>query len=280
MKTEKKTVLITGGNSGIGRVTAIKLAMAGFSIILAGRSEKKNKIVVQEINTLVGSNVCEWLLIDLASLSSVKNCANLFLNSKRHLNILINNAGVAGTAGTTSEGFELSFGVNYLGHFLLTNLLLDRLKNTKNSRIITVSSRAHKHAKFIDWDLVTKKTVSFTGIREYAVSKLANILFNRELFRKLNGSNVSSYCLHPGVVDTNIWRELPVFFRPILKFKGMLTPEEGAKTTLYCATKAPHKESGYYYADEKIDLPTNTAQSDALACELWERSLTWTEKYI
>ena len=280
MNTKKKIALITGASSGIGRVTAIELARVGFYVVLAGRSEKKYQGVIDEINFLVGSNSCEWLCLDLQSLQSVKNCANIFLKTNRSLSLLINNAGIAGLSGITSDGFELGFGVNHLGHFLLTNLLLDSLKKPSNARIVTVSSNAHKHVKFIDWDLLIKKTSSITGVNEYATSKLANILFSRELSKKLCGTNVSTYCLHPGVVDTNIWHNLPVFLKPILKLRGMLTPQEGARTTLYCSLDAPHNETGQYYSSGEISSPTYVAESDALAMELWDRSYQWTRKFM
>ena len=280
MNSKKKIALITGASSGLGKATAINLARAGFHIVLAGRSEEKNQIVINEINSSVGQNSCEWLPLDLKSLLSVKNCADLFLKSNRPLSLLINNAGVAGASGKTSEGFELSFGVNYLGHFLLTNLLLNSLKKSRNSRIVTITSKVHKHVRFIDWELVIGKTSSNTGISEYAVSKLANILFNRELAKKLVGTNVSAYCLHPGIVDTNIWRTLPFFLKPLLKLKSMQTPEEGIKTIVYCSLEAPHAENGYYYSNKRIDTPSDIAKSDALAVELWERSREWTKQFM
>ncbi|OUV99539.1 MAG: hypothetical protein CBD16_08085 [Betaproteobacteria bacterium TMED156] len=275
----QKNVMITGANSGIGKLTAITLAKAGFYVIIAGRSKEKTSKTIDEINSYVGENCCEWIQMHLDSLSSVKNCANIFLNSGRNLNMLINNAGLAGAHGLTTDGFELGFGVNHVGHFLLTYLLLEKLNEFDNSRVITVSSKAHKHAKFIDWELVRKKTISITGISEYAVSKLANILFTRELVKRFPSKNTSAYCLHPGIVDTDIWRTLPSFLRPLLRIKGILTPEEGAKTTIYCALNAPQKESGNYYDREQIAIPSEIAQSDALAGELWDRSLEWTKNF-
>ena len=280
MKPKKKIAFITGASNGIGRITAIELAKVGFYVVIAGRSKKKNQSVVDEINSFTDSNSCEWLSLDLQSFESIKSCVNIFLKSHRSLSLLINNAGIAGLSGITSDGFEVGFGVNHLGHFLLTNLLLDSLKKSTNARVVTVSSMAHKHAKFIDWDLLTKKTSSISGISEYATSKLANILFSRELSKKLFGTNVSTYCLHPGVVDTNIWQNLPFLLKPILKLRGMLTPAEGARTTLYCSLDAPHNESGYYYSNKKIDSPSQIAKSDALAIELWERSYEWTSKFM
>ena len=279
LNKRKRVALITGGNSGIGKFTAFKLAKAGFYIVIAGRSKEKTLRTLDEITNLVGPNSCEWIPMHLDSLGSVKDCVENFLNSERDLDLLVNNAGLAGAHGLTSDGFELNFGVNHLGHFLLTYLLFDKLKEKSGSRVVTVSSKVHKRAKFIDWTELSKNTQSITGISEYAVSKLSNILFSRELSKKLTGTKVSTYCLHPGIVDTNIWRTLPIFLRPVLKISGMLTPEEGAKTTIYCALDAPQAESGKFYSRSKIEEPSQIAQSDALSSELWERSLEWTQMF-
>jgi NAD(P)-dependent dehydrogenase (short-subunit alcohol dehydrogenase family) len=158
---------------------------------------------------------------------------------------------------------------------LLTQLLLPTLQTSGPSRVVTVSSRAHKRTPGIDWDALRQPTRSMTGIREYAVSKLANLLFSAELARRLQGSKVSCYSLHPGVVDTEIWRALPQWARPLLRLRGLLTPEEGARTSLYCAMQAPHSESGLYYADCHPFVPAPLGQDTELARALWERSETW-----
>jgi NAD(P)-dependent dehydrogenase (short-subunit alcohol dehydrogenase family) len=169
----------------------------------------------------------------------------------------------------------MTFGINHLGHFLLTQLLLEKLQSSGHSRVITVSSRAHKRAAEIDWDALRQPTNSWTGIREYAVSKLANLLFSAELAKRVQGTSVSTYSLHPGVVDTEIWRAVPDWARPLLRLRGFLTPEEGARTTLHCAMHAPKQESGLYYADSKLMQPAGLGQDLELAAELWERSEEW-----
>jgi NAD(P)-dependent dehydrogenase (short-subunit alcohol dehydrogenase family) len=191
------------------------------------------------------------------------------------LHLLVNNAGVAGLRGLTKDGFEMTFGVNHLGHFLLTQLLLEKMQSSGLSRIVTVSSRAHKRAASIDWDALCRPTSSWTGIREYAVSKLANLLFSAELAKRVQGTSVSTYSLHPGVVDTEIWRAVPDWVRTLLRLRGFLTPEEGARTTLYCAMHAPQQESGLYYADSKTMQPAAPGRNSELAAELWRRSEEW-----
>jgi NAD(P)-dependent dehydrogenase (short-subunit alcohol dehydrogenase family) len=213
--------------------------------------------------------------LDLASLASVRECAQLFLQLHLPLHLLINNAGVAGLRGLTKDGFEMTFGVNHLGHFLLTQLLLEKMQSSGLSRVVTVSSRAHKRTTGVDWDALCQPTRSWTGIHEYAVSKLANLLFSAELAKRVQGTSVSTYSLHPGVVDTEIWRALPNWARPLLRLRGFLTPEEGALTTLHCAMHAPQKESGLYYADSKPMQPAALGQNSELAAELWRRSEVW-----
>jgi NAD(P)-dependent dehydrogenase (short-subunit alcohol dehydrogenase family) len=191
------------------------------------------------------------------------------------LHLLVNNAGVAGLRGLTKDGFEMTFGVNHLGHFLLTQLMLEKMQSSGLSRIVTVSSRAHKRAASIDWDALCQPTRSWTGIREYAVSKLANLLFSAELAKRVQGTSVSTYSLHPGVVDTEIWRSVPDWVRPLLRLRGFLTPEEGALTTLHCAMHAPQNESGLYYSDSKPLQPAALGRNSELAAELWRRSEEW-----
>jgi NAD(P)-dependent dehydrogenase (short-subunit alcohol dehydrogenase family) len=196
------------------------------------------------------------------------------LNTGQALHLLINNAGVAGAKGLTTDGFELAFGVNHLGHFLLTDLLLGCLKESAPARIVTVASRAHRFANGIDWSALRRPTRSLTGIKEYGVSKLCNILFSSELAARLVGSGISTYALHPGVVATDIWRHVP-WLRPLLRLRGLLTAEEGARTTLYCSIQCSPAESGLYYADSKKEAPTQLALDRSLARDLWERSQSW-----
>ena len=270
-----QVALITGGNVGIGRVTAIELAKKGFQVVIAGRSIERTQPVLDHINSLAVDEPAIFLPLDLASLDSVRECARIFTQLNLPLHLLVNNAGVAGLKGLTKDGFELAFGVNHLGHFLLTQLLLEKLKSSGPSRVVTVSSRAHKRAAEIDWDALCRPTSTWTGIREYAVSKLANVLFSSELAKRLHGTSVSTYALHPGVVDTEIWRALPEWARPLLRLRGLLTAEEGAQTSLHCAMNAPQQESGLYYAESKPTRTAAMAQNSELAAILWKRSEAW-----
>ena len=270
-----RVALITGANVGIGRVTAIALARAGYLVVIAGRSLARTQPVLDEIRALVPDKPALFLPLNLASLASVRECAQQFIAMKLPLHLLVNNAGIAGIRGLTTDGFEMMFGVNHMGHFLLTQLLLPLLQASAPSRVVTVSSRAHKRTPGLDWDAVRQPTRSITGVREYAVSKLANLLFSAELARRLQGTQVSCYALHPGVVDTEIWRALPHWARPLLRLRGLLTPEEGARTTLHCALHAPQSESGLYYANCKPVRPSALGQDTDLARELLERSAAW-----
>ena len=275
----ERVALITGANIGIGRVTALRLAQAGFTVFLAGRSAQRTQAVIDEIHaTTKTSNKAFFLPLQLDDLNSVRECAALFLARQLPLHLLINNAGLAGLKGQTRQGFEMAFGVNHLGHFLLTQLLLPTLKASAPARVVTVASRAHLMAyQGLDWAALQQPTRSLTGTREYGVSKLANILFSAHLAKELAGTGVSTYSLHPGVVDTEVWRELPGFLRPLLRLRGLLTPEEGAQTTLYCALQAPASESGLYYDKSRVKTPSRIAQDAQLAEQLWKQSLQWVE---
>jgi NAD(P)-dependent dehydrogenase (short-subunit alcohol dehydrogenase family) len=270
-----QVALITGGNIGIGRVTAIELAKKGYQVVIAGRSLERTQPVLDHIASLSLNKPALFLHLDLASLASVRACAQKFIQLNLPLHLLINNAGVAGLRGLTQDGFEMTFGINHLGHFLLTQLLLDKLQSSGPSRVVTVSSRAHKRTAGIDWNALRQPTHSWTGINEYAVSKLANLLFSAELAKRVQGTSVSTYSLHPGVVDTEIWRALPDWARPLLRLRGFLTPEQGAQTTLHCALHAPQQESGLYYADSQPKQPAALGQNSELAKELWKRSEAW-----
>jgi retinol dehydrogenase-12 len=272
-----RVALITGANIGIGRVTALRLAQAGFTVYLAGRSAQRTQAVIDEIHAAVQStDRAFYLPLQLDDLNSVRECAAQFLALKQPLHLLVNNAGMAGDKGQTRQGFEKAFGVNHLGHFLLTQLLLDTLKASAPARVVTVASRAHVMAyQGLDWQALQQPTRSLTGTVEYGVSKLANILFSAHLAKVLTGTQVSTYSLHPGVVDTEVWREVPRFIRPLLRLRGLLTPEEGAQTTLYCALQAPASESGLYYDKCRIKTPSRIAQDAVLAEQLWNQSLQW-----
>ncbi|HMJ53036.1 MAG TPA: SDR family NAD(P)-dependent oxidoreductase [Polyangiaceae bacterium] len=268
--------LVTGANAGIGRTTAIGLARCGARVFLAGRSEAKMRPVVDEIARATPAAQPHFLRLDLGDFESIRQCAEDFLRRDLPLGLLVNNAGVAGQRGLTKSGFELAFGTNHVGHFLLTNLLLDRLRRSAPARVITVASRAHYRAKSIDFEGIRRPTRSLTALDEYGVSKLANVLFSAELARRLEGTRVTTYSLHPGVVASNIWRRVPPPFGWIMKL-FMISPTEGAKTTLHCATSADASaETGLYYDKRRPRRPSTLALDVALAGDLWRRSEAWT----
>src|SRR5690349_5093502 len=166
-----QTMLITGANAGIGKAAAEALAGQGHRLYLACRSEEKTRPVIDEIARKTGNQEIRFLPLDLTSLASVRACAAAFLATGDPLHVLMNNAGVAGQQGLTQDGFELTFGVNHVGHFLLTTLLLERLQQSAPARIVNVSSMSHTQAKGIDWEAVRQPTKNITALPEYAVSK-------------------------------------------------------------------------------------------------------------
>jgi len=270
-----RVALVTGANTGIGRVAARELARRGADVFLACRSIERAQDALDEIRALPGAGRAEALPLDLGDFSSIRHCAAAFLAHNRPLHILVNNAGLAGRGGMTASGFELTFGVNHVGHFLLTQLLLDRLRASAPARVVTVASRAHVRVSGIDWEAVRRPTSGVTGLPEYGVSKLANVLFSAELGRRLAGSGVTTYALHPGVVATDVWRGVPWPFRSVMKW-FMVSSEAGAATTLYCAA-APGvaHETGLYYSDSRVTTPSAAARDVALAADLWTRSEAW-----
>jgi len=270
-----RTFLITGANTGIGRATAADLAGRGGRVYLACRSAQKGRDAAAAIAAATGNEAVTFLPLDLADLASVRTCAEQFLARGEPLHVLINNGGVAGQRGITADGFELAFGVNHLGHFALTTALLDCLAASAPARVVNVSSDSHYQAKGIDFEAVQRRTASVTGMREYAVSKLSNVLFTQEFARRVAGRGVTAYALHPGVVASDIWRRVPWPVRPLIT-QRMITTEEGARTSLYCAT-APEvaQVSGRFY-DDCREREASAVATGELAGTLWQRSEAWT----
>ncbi len=266
-------VIVTGANTGIGFVTARELARRGMHVFVACRDPANANAAVVAMRQATGSEHIEPLALDLASLASVRAAAATFLARGLPLHLLINNAGVGGQRGITQDGFELHFGINHLGHFLLTSLLLARLRESAPARVVVVSSKAHYEARGIDWNKLKAHTRSITGVGEYEVSKLCNVLFTQALARRIAGSGVETYALHPGVVASDAWRRMPWPVRPLIKL-GMISVEEGAKTSLYCATE-PGLSSGSYYDECKPKAPNPLANDEVLQEELWRRSEAW-----
>jgi retinol dehydrogenase-12 len=257
--------MVTGASSGIGSATAVELSARGYHVVAAGRSEERTMPVVDGIVDDGGS--AEFLHADLASLESARGAARLFESTGRVLDVLVNNAGVGGGRGLTDDGFEIHFGVNHLGHFMLTHHL--RRTFRPGTRIVVVSSEAHRRADGIDFDAVQRRTRSLVGWKEYGVSKLANILFVRELAKRQ--PDWHAYAVHPGMTNTGIF---PGFVKPF--FRNLNTPEEGAETVVWCATSDEvANQSGLYYSRKKVWEPSDVALDDELAAELWRRSEEW-----
>jgi retinol dehydrogenase-12 len=269
-----RTFMVTGGNTGIGRATVAGLARRGGRVYVACRSREKGRRAVADIVAATGNDAVAFLPLDLADLASVRRCAGEFLALGEPLHMLINNAGVGGQRGITRDGFELAFGVNHLGHFALTAALLDRLASSAPARVVTVASDSHYQARGVDFEAVRRPTASITGMPEYAVSKLCNVLFSQELARRVHGQGITTYALHPGVVASDIWRRVPWPIRPLIKLR-MISPEEGARTSLYCATSdSVATDSGRFYDNSREREPSKVATAD-LAAALWEHSQAW-----
>jgi retinol dehydrogenase 12 len=269
-----RTFLVTGANTGIGRATAEGLARRGGRVYVASRSAEKGAAAVAGLRASTGNDAVEYLPLDLADLDSVRACAASFLARGEPLHVLVNNAGVVRTRGLTSQGFELMFGVNHLGHFVLTNALLGCLEASAPARVVTVSSDSHYAARGIDWDALRRPERGLTGLHGYAVSKLCNVLFSAELGRRVAGTGVTTYALHPGMVASDIWRRVPWPVRPLIQ-RRMLTVEQGAETSLYCAASPDVAgESGLFY-DKCAPREPSSVATPELAAELWKRSEEW-----
>ena len=274
-KSAQRIALITGANTGIGRVTAAALALRGDHVFVACRSLERTQSLLDEVHAAKPDAKIEWIALDLADFNSIRACAQDFLSRGLPLQLLINNAGLAAAKGLTPSGFEKTFGVNHVGTFLLTQLLLERIQASAPARIVTVASKAHYRATGIEWKAVRETTKSATGLPEYCVSKLANVLFSAELARRLQGTGVTTYALHPGVVASDVWRSVPWPVRSLIKL-FMISPQEGAKTTLYCANSPDiEHETGLYYDSCRVKRPSRVAGDVALAAELWRRSEEW-----
>jgi retinol dehydrogenase-12 len=268
-----RSFLVTGANSGIGRAMAEALAARGGRVMLAGRSDERMRPVLDGIRHRDPRADVEFLHLDVSDLGAVRRTAATVLASDRPLDVLVNNAGVAGTQALSRDGFDLTYATNHIGPFLLTTLLRPALERAPQGRIVNVSSVAHLRAPPIDWALLERRNVARrSGFPDYAVTKLMNVLHAKELARRLTGTRMTTYALHPGGVRSNIWRALPLPIRWGLNL-FLLSSEEGARTQLYCAT-APELAtvSGRYY-EKSREAPCNPLADDpGLAGELWART--------
>lgn len=276
-----KTFVITGANTGIGRANALALAERKIGrLVVVARSLERTEPVLRELRALHPEGTFDFVATDLGDLASVRRAADAILEADRPIDVLINNAGLAGVQGQTKDGFELAFGTNHVGHYLLTEKLLPLVRRSPEGRIVIVASHGHYRAKGIDWDAVRKPSATLTAFPEYCVSKLANVLHAKELARRLEGTNVTTYSLHPGGVASDIWKRrmgpFAVLLRPFL-----ITNEQGAKTQLHCET-APElaRESGLYYDKERPKKPSPLALDVALQDELRGRSDEYVKAFV
>ncbi len=280
---EGKNVIVTGCNSGIGKETVINLCNRGARVLMACRSMERMKAAADDIiKETKGSGSLALYQLDLSDLESVRRCAKEINEKEEKIDILINNAGIMMCPySKTKDGFELHMATNHFGHFLFTNLLLDKLKASGPARIVTVSSFVHKYCPLdiedLNWD--TQKR-NYRPFMAYCQSKYANILFTRELARRLRGTDVTCYCVHPGVIHTELYQYLQANVGALYKIFAdpfsrmfMKTPKDGCQTSVNCAVDPMLLgESGKYYADCKESTPCEGAQDDTLALKLWELS--------
>lgn len=279
VKLHGKTVVITGANTGIGKETARDMAYRGARVIMACRDLTRAEMAATEIRRTTGNNNVVVRHLDLTSLLSVRQFAREFIATETRLDILINNAGVMMCPWSmTEDGFETQFAVNHLGHFLLTNLLLDMLRSSTPSRVVNVSSIAHQGGK-IHFDDISFEKTPYDSLVSYRQSKLANLLFSRELARRSKGTGVTSYALHPGVIRTELGRYVQTQF-PLLStlllapaLLLMKTPWQGAQTSIYCAvTEGLENKTGCYFSDCRAKEPAPEGTDDLAALRLWDVS--------
>ena len=230
-KLDGKTVIITGANSGIGLETAVDMAKRNARVILACRSVERGKAAVADVKKRSGYNNVVFVQLDLGSLDSVRAFAAKILEDEPHIDILINNAGVMmiPKRTRTQDGFEMQFGVNHLGHFLLTNLLLDRIKDAPSARIVNLSSSAQGYAGKFDFDNLNSER-SYSPMGAYCASKLANVLFTRSLAKRLEVSGITTNAVDPGVIKTGLQQHLTF---PMVSFVCYCTDKIGLSRSLY-----------------------------------------------
>ena len=266
-----KVCVITGANSGLGKITALELARLGARVVMVCRDRARGEAALAEIKKATGNDAIELMICDLSSQADVRRMASEFKATHERLDVLVNNAGVyLRKRATTVDGLEATFATNHLGYFLLTSLLLDLLKQSAPSRVVNVSSGAHASGHINFDDLQGER--AYSGVRAYCHSKLANILFTRELARRPAGTGVTANCLHPGAVATGIFRALPKPLEALIKLLTM-SPEKGAQTSIYLASSpAVESVTGKYFVRCAEVRPSAEAQDDEAARRLWAES--------
>ncbi|MBK8902191.1 MAG: SDR family oxidoreductase [Anaerolineaceae bacterium] len=262
-----KVCIVTGANAGIGKATAVGLAQRGATVVMVCRSEERGQTARQEIIDRSGSQAVHLLLADLASQDDIRQLAQSLLDQFAQIHVLINNAAIIPLRRSLSvDGLELQLAVNHLAPFLLTNLLLDRLKASAPARVITVSSGVHRGATINFDDLQSERRYHHTDV--YAMTKLMNVLFTRELARRLQGSGVTAYSLHPGVPSTRLSAHYAGYVgEGRASFADLM---RAAQTSIYLAT-APDIENlnGEYFANSRVQ---SSASDPAAAQKLWQVS--------
>ena len=267
------TFFVTGANSGIGRALVEALAARGATVVLATRSEERTRPVLNELRSRYPNAQLQWVHLDVSDLGVVRRAAEAILATKQPIDVLVNNAGIAGTKRLSKDGFDITYATNHIGPFLLTNLLLPRLRESPQGRVVNVASNAHFMIKEADWSGLEHRTApKRSGFKDYAMTKLMNVLHAKELARRLSGTRVTTYALHPGAVASNIWRAIPQPIQWVMKW-FMLSNEAGAATPLYCAT-APElaTATGRYFYKSREAKTSILAADAALARELWEKT--------
>jgi NAD(P)-dependent dehydrogenase (short-subunit alcohol dehydrogenase family) len=275
-----KVVVITGGNAGIGKEAAVGLARAGATVVITARDADRGRAALEEIRERVDGADVAVMELDLASLASVERFADDVLDRYDRLDVLVNNAGLVMSRRTaTEDGFETTFGVNHLGHFALTNLLLDRLRtNPDGARVVNVSSHGHKLARRgLDFDDL-QSTRAYSAFPVYCRSKLANVLFTRELGRRLAGDAVTVNALHPGFVRTDFGRDGDssglYALGTRLGTPFALSPAKGARTSVYLASSPEvDRVTGGYFFKCRPAQPSGAARDDDAARRLWDQSI-------
>jgi len=271
-----KTVVVTGGTSGIGEVAALRLAEKGARIVLIARDQARAAATLAKLKNANPTAAHAAHYGDLSALAEMKRVAGEVAASEPRIDVLVNNAGAVFLARKTSvDGLEMTFATNHMAYFVVTNILLDRLKATPGARIVSTASDAHRSGRLDFDDLQSEK--SYGSFRVYGTSKLCNILFTREVARRLDGSGVTANCLHPGFVGTRFGQNnASNIFTKLLRDAVMslgISPEEGAKTIIHLASSPDVATiSGEYFYKSKVAEPTAAAQNDANAKRLWDVS--------
>ena len=270
-----KTAIVTGANSGIGKVTALELAKQTFRVVMVCRNREKAEQAKKEICDQTGNTNLHIELCDLSVMAEIVKTAKRIKKKYPEIDLLVNNAGILPQSDrqTTKEGFERTFAVNHLAYFTLSRELLPVLKNAESSRIINVASEANRSGAFKPNNL--QLTEGYSAMKAYGNSKLFNIMFTRELHKKLKGTNITTYSLHPGVVNTNFATNSDSFFAKLFDLGRffMLSPEKGASTSVYLCTETgiEHLSGSYFIKSKPAKLP-KIARNNEACIQLWDMS--------